>query len=251
VNQAPPTEQAPGTERPKPSWIEGPEGSPATSASWGPGSVLVGVGLLILLVMIAGTVVLVVEGDADTLAGRLSLQAALALAMIVVAFLAATPNLRLASPRQLGLGPALDAPIRSAARAYLVYIACAIVLSVLLSPEQEDVTRELGWGEGALANVLAAFLIIVAAPVSEEIFFRGFMFAGIRARAGFATAALISGGIWGLVHWTGADSWPVVLQLAVFGVILAWLYERTGSIRPAIAVHAVNNALAFLVLTAG
>jgi membrane protease YdiL (CAAX protease family) len=41
----------------------------------------------------------------------------------------------------------------------------------------------------------------------------------------------------------------VVLQLAVFGVILAWLYERTGSLWPTIAVHALNNALAFAILT--
>ena len=40
----------------------------------------------------------------------------------------------------------------------------------------------------------------------------------------------------------------MVLQLSVFGVILAWLYERTGSIRPTIAVHMLNNAIAFAVL---
>ncbi|HEY8465928.1 MAG TPA: type II CAAX endopeptidase family protein [Solirubrobacterales bacterium] len=251
MSQAPSSDPVLGPAQPKPSWIKGPAGSPATSASWGPGRVLIGVGLLIFVITIAASIVYGIEGDDDTLAGRLSLQAALALGMAAIAFIAATPNLRPASPRQLGLGPALDAPIRAAAAAYFAYLGSAIVLSVLLSPEQEDVTRELGWGEGTFANVAAAFLIIVAAPISEELFFRGFMFAGIRARAGFAMAAVISGGIWGLVHYTGPDSWPVVLQLTIFGVILAWLYERTGSIRPAIAVHGINNALAFWVLTTG
>ena len=41
----------------------------------------------------------------------------------------------------------------------------------------------------------------------------------------------------------------VVLQLSIFGLALAWLYERTGSIWPTIAVHALNNAIAFALLT--
>ena len=60
---------------------------------------------------------------------------------------------------------------------------------------------------------------------------------------------MISSGIWGLFHYTGPDSWGVVLQLAVFGVALSWLYERTGSIWPTIGVHALNNAIAFALLT--
>ena len=90
---------------------------------------------------------------------------------------------------------------------------------------------------------------MIAAPVAEEIFFRGFMFAGIRAHGSFVVAALVSSGIWGLFHYTGSEGWPVVLQLSVFGVILAAVYERTGSIRPTIAFHTLNNAIAFAVLT--
>jgi membrane protease YdiL (CAAX protease family) len=41
----------------------------------------------------------------------------------------------------------------------------------------------------------------------------------------------------------------VVLQLGVFGLWLCWLYERTGSLWPPIAVHALNNAIAFAILT--
>ena len=39
-----------------------------------------------------------------------------------------------------------------------------------------------------------------------------------------------------------------MLQLAVLGIVLAWLYERTGSLWPPIALHVFNNALAFAVL---
>ena len=60
---------------------------------------------------------------------------------------------------------------------------------------------------------------------------------------------MISSCVWGLFHYTGPDSWGVVLQLSIFGLALAWLYERTGSIWPTIAVHALNNAIAFALLT--
>ena len=55
--------------------------------------------------------------------------------------------------------------------------------------------------------------------------------------------------IFGLFHFTGPGSIAVVPQLAFFGFALAWLYEKTGSIYPPMAVHAVNNALAFAILT--
>jgi uncharacterized protein len=97
--------------------------------------------------------------------------------------------------------------------------------------------------------VAAGLLIVVVAPVSEEIFFRGFLFGGLRRGTSFAVAALVSAGIWGLFHYTGPGTWGVVIQLTVFGLALAWVYERTGSLWPPIALHVLNNALAFAVLT--
>jgi membrane protease YdiL (CAAX protease family) len=65
----------------------------------------------------------------------------------------------------------------------------------------------------------------------------------------FPVAAVLSGAIFGLFHFTGPGSFGVVPQLALLGFVLAWLYEETGSIYPTIGVHAVNNALAFAILT--
>ena len=63
-------------------------------------------------------------------------------------------------------------------------------------------------------------------------------------------AALLSSVIWGLLHYTGPGTWGVVVQITVFGLWLTWLFERTGSIYPTIAVHMVNNAIAFTLLIA-
>ena len=52
--------------------------------------------------------------------------------------------------------------------------------------------------------------------------------------------------IFGLFHYTGAGSVAVVPQLAFLGLALCWVYEETGSIYPTIALHMLNNTIAFV-----
>jgi membrane protease YdiL (CAAX protease family) len=152
----------------------------------------------------------------------------------------------------LGLRPSLrsrGATFATAGAALLAYFIFAAVYSSLVHPHQKDITRDLGFGHGDFGTVMAGLLIIVAAPISEEVFFRGFLFGGFRKRLSFPIAALISGVIFGLFHYTGASSITVVPQLAFLGFALCCVYEETGSIYPTIALHMLNNALAFIVLT--
>ncbi len=209
-----------------------------------------GLAFFLVVVIVEAGIVSAFDSDISSLGARLVLQGMLALTLILTALMFAGPRLReLAPVAVVGLRRPLRKPYGSMAIAYFGYIAIALLLAALLQPEQEDVTRDLGFGEGVLGSTAAALLIVVAAPISEEMFFRGFLFAGVRSSAPFIVAAVISSGIWGLFHYTGPDSWGVVLQLAVFGVALSWLYERTGSIWPTIGVHALNNAIAFALLT--
>jgi membrane protease YdiL (CAAX protease family) len=217
--------------------------------AWGPMRTFAALAIFLVILTFEAGIVSAFDSDISSLGAKLSLQTLLAATLIAVAFVAASPGGGMADPAALGwrrpLRPALGATLL----AYLIYIGCAVVLTALIQPEQEDVTRELGFNEGVFGAIAAGFLIIVAAPLSEEIFFRGFLFGGIRGKAPFAVAAIVSASIWGLFHYTGPDSWGVCLQLAVFGVILAWLYERTGSIWPTIALHVFNNALAVALTT--
>lgn len=119
---------------------------------------------------------------------------------------------------------------------YLVFAAGYV--AIFGSPEQEDIADSFGtWP-------LQVALIAIAAPVSEEICFRGMVFGGLRTRLPALAAALISGAIFGLLHaLTGLSAVP---PLIVFGFILALLYERTGSIVPGIILHTLNNAVALI-----
>ena len=217
-------------------------------APWGPARVLAGLALLLVATLFQVAIVSAFDPELESIGARLAIQVGLAVALLAVAFFAATPG-TLTGRGELGLRRSLISPFKPAALAYLAYIGCAILIALLIQPEQDDVTEALGFGENPAADIAVGFLIIGVAPVTEEIFFRGFMFAGLRRGLPFAAAAAVSAGLWGMFHFTGPGTWGVVLQLAVFGVILCWLYERTGSIWPPIAVHAVNNALAFAILT--
>ena len=85
---------------------------------------------------------------------------------------------------------------------------------------------------------------MIAAPISEEICFRGMLFGGLRERLPRLAAALLAGLVFGGLHaLTGVTAVP---PLIVFGFVLALLYERTGSIVPCILLHMLNNSVALL-----
>lgn len=245
-NQPPPPTGPPlGAQPQAPS--TSPTGEPRPA--WGPARVLAALGILLALLIAEVAVIAILDPDLDSLGSRLVLQAALAGTLVGVAFVAANPGAGLlAQPTALGLRRPPGKFIGPTLICYFGYLACALVIAALIAPEQEDVTIELGADEGALGAIVAGVLIVAVAPLTEEVFFRGFMFAGMRRALPFVLAALIPSVIWGFFHYTGPDSWGVVLQLSIFGLWLSWLFQRTGSLWPPIAVHAFNNAIAFTLL---
>jgi membrane protease YdiL (CAAX protease family) len=128
------------------------------------------------------------------------------------------------------------------------YLAAGLFASLVLEPEQEDIGGELGVGNPSIAIAIAAVVMIALfAPISEELFFRGFLFAGVRSRWSLWPAAIASGLIFGLVHApTGITT---VVPLAALGIALCWLYDRTGSLWPCVIAHMINNGLALAVVS--
>lgn len=224
-----------------------PAQAPPETPEWGPGRALLGIVVLIVAATIEVSLVSAF-GDPKSLAGKLVLQAMLAATIVAVAFLIAGGG-RFAPPEALGLRRPHGRFVRTALSAYVVYIVFALAYGEFVHPHQKDLTRSLGFGHSPAISVLVGLLIVVAAPLSEEIFFRGYLFGGLRQKLPFVTAALISALIFGAFHYTGPGSLSVLPQLAVLGFAFAWIYEETGSIYPTIALHMANNALAFALLT--
>lgn len=110
--------------------------------------------------------------------------------------------------------------------------------------EHSELPDRLGVGESTTNLLLVSVLVCVVAPVGEELFFRGFFFGALRNWRGPWTAAILTGLTFGAVHLGSAPVGQLV-PLAIFGVGLCLLYQWTGSLYPSIALHALNNAIAF------
>jgi membrane protease YdiL (CAAX protease family) len=119
------------------------------------------------------------------------------------------------------------------------YLLFAIFYSLLIvQPEQEDIADGFG------PIPVQILLIVFAAPISEEICFRGMLYGGLRERLPRLAAALLAGLIFGALHaLIGVTAVP---PLIFFGFVLALLYEKTGSIVPGILLHMLNNSVALL-----
>jgi membrane protease YdiL (CAAX protease family) len=88
------------------------------------------------------------------------------------------------------------------------------------------------------------FLIVgaVFAPLVEEIFFRGFLFQGFRARYGWITGMVLSAAIFAAAHLD-----PVVLiPTFILGCLLAYVYHRSNSIWPGVILHFLVNSFGLL-----
>jgi membrane protease YdiL (CAAX protease family) len=109
-------------------------------------------------------------------------------------------------------------------------------------PEQVPTDLEV------LPTFLLGLVVVVAAPIGEELFFRGFLFRGLRARRGFWVSAIVSSVAFGLVHYVDG-SWFFVPIMFMVGLCFAYLYEREGRILTPIVAHAAFNLIGILFLT--
>jgi uncharacterized protein len=139
------------------------------------------------------------------------------------------------------LGPAIGWTLV----AYLVYIALGAVWGLIVDIDAQDsLPDSLGVDESTAALVAVCVLVTVIAPIAEEILFRGFIYGALRNWRGPWPAALATGIVFGAIHAGGTEA-VFLVPLAILGFMLCVLRERTGSLLPCIALHAINNGLAF------
>ena len=99
-----------------------------------------------------------------------------------------------------------------------------------------------GASGGALSVVLSVVFIAIATPIGEELLFRGVV-ANVLLRYGPFIGVVSSAVIFALIHGINV-ALPTAL---VVGLITAEVFRRSGSIWPGVVVHAVNNAVGFVI----
>ena len=120
------------------------------------------------------------------------------------------------------------------------FAANAIVSEFGGNPAREQglLTEHWQTGHGAAFAANAAALVVLA-PFSEELFVRGLGF-GLFRPIGRGVSIIVPALAWALMHGIPA----AILPLAVFGIGLGYLRERSNSVVPGIFVHGFFNGLA-------
>ena len=105
------------------------------------------------------------------------------------------------------------------------------------------------WGVVTYQSMGAPWLfflgVIVLAPLIEELYLRGFVVAGLeRTALRSIGAVLLTAAVWAVVH----HQYHIYDQLwiFVFGLVLGASRVISGSVYPAIAIHVLNNLVAYL-----
>lgn len=90
-------------------------------------------------------------------------------------------------------------------------------------------------------QICFAFATIFLAPLVEEILFRGIAYKAIRDRGHPQLALAASAILFGIIHLNA----PILIPIIMLGVVLALLYERSGTLLAPITAHATFNAVNF------
>jgi uncharacterized protein len=134
------------------------------------------------------------------------------------------------------------------AAGYIVIALLAIWgAAAVLSPVLRGGTHEQGlvpdkWEPSHVGAFLAFFVVVtVVAPTVEELAYRGLGFTLV-SPYGQWPAILVTGVLFGLAHGL-LIALPV---LVVFGIAVAWVRARTGSVYPGMFLHGTFNGVALL-----
>lgn len=132
-----------------------------------------------------------------------------------------------------GLGGGVAALTLSYAAFFALYFLFYLIAG---RPPSMGETEELrGIGGGGLT--LVVMVVVLFAPVFEEIFFRGLFYSALRRRLGPRAAIAVNGIIFGALHFQP----PFMISLVLVGMVLAYLYEKTDSLFAPMAAHSLYN----------
>ncbi len=124
--------------------------------------------------------------------------------------------------------------------AFVLIFAVGIILEPLLA-RLPEINLTLGRGFWTI------IMLVVFAPVFEELLCRGVVLGSLRAKYGTIVAWVISSLFFGVLHMQPAQ----VVSATAIGLILGYVYLATNSLWAVMILHGLNNAVAYLMMSAG
>jgi uncharacterized protein len=227
--------------------LPGMEGTVALERRLTAGKGLVGLLIATVATLLFATIVAVVFaafGSDDTDNHGFQFVATLAgdVALVATAWYV-TADLGRPTLATFGFRPTGSAAVGWVLVAFFSYLVLSGIYTVLVEPPAEDLPEQLGADESVLLAVITGLFVVAVAPVVEELFFRGFLFQALRNSWGTVLGVAGSAAIFSAIHFEPDKFVP----LFILGVALALLFQKTRSLWPCIALHAINNSLAFAV----
>ncbi len=201
-------------------------------------------GVLALTVMIVGGWATL--SDLKTLSTPAIVAQLVAYAASLPVMFVLLPALAKRSLRELGLHLPRWRDVRFGVLGAVIMVLASAVAAVLqenvfhLKADEVQV-RWLREARGPLIGMFV-FLACVAAPFFEELTFRGFVFNAVRRYLPAWFAIPLTGILFGLVHWQPGNG-GAIAPLAVGGIVLTWVYFRSGSLVASMLTHACFNTV--------
>ena len=240
-----------------PEGVEPPPPPPPRDASglpawppWAPLVAFIGalaVALVASVVMVVAVELAGVDVDADDTPPGVTIGATVAqgIGLVVFAVLIARATAGRVSPADFGIRRTDPArAVGWTAAAWVAFLVVSAAWAAALGIEQsDDLPERLGADDDTAALVAVTIMATVVAPITEELFFRGFCFTALRRWLGLLPGAIATGVIFGAIHAGGSDA-EFLVPLGVFGVILCLLYWKTNSLLPPMVLHALNSSIA-------
>lgn len=97
---------------------------------------------------------------------------------------------------------------------------------------------------GMISLDMKGYLTVgIAAPILEELIFRGLILKGLLQRYHAKKAIIWSAVIFGVIH---LNLWQFVPAFFI-GLFIGWIYWKTQSVWPGVFIHFVNNSFSFYV----
>jgi len=149
------------------------------------------------------------------------------------------------------IGLTFKNPVKNAGYAVIGYIALVPVVIIIMvmtffvvkwlnyQPPVQPIVRIFMEEKTTGILLLSTLFAAIFGPVAEEIFFRGFLYSSIKKIAGSFWGIMITSVIFSALH-----AHPVgFLPIMALGMLLAYMYEKTGSLVPCISIHIIHNVI--------
>lgn len=125
-----------------------------------------------------------------------------------------------------------------AAIALQIGIITPIVDQIPMPDSMKKVFQDLANQNGPFAFIT----MVIAAPIFEELIFRGIILDGLLRRYSPLKSIILSSVLFGILH---LNPWQFVTAMGI-GIFSGWVYYKTGKLSLCVLIHLTNNLFAFI-----